>query len=86
MQMVASGYGVTLVPEVAVDIEVRNERIKLLRFVEPQPQRSIGLAWRPTSPRKADFFALGRVIVGALEGERPQRRARQTLSRPAAAP
>src|SRR5262249_59076252 len=31
MQIVANGYGVTLVPEVAVDVEVRDERIKLLR-------------------------------------------------------
>ena len=30
------GYGVTLVPEVAVPVEVRDERIKLLRFA-PQP-------------------------------------------------
>ena len=66
MQMVASGYGVTLLPEVAIDVEVRDERVKLLRFTEPQPQRSIGLAWRPTSPRKADFLALGRMVVEAL--------------------
>ena len=32
MQMVANGYGVTLVPEVAVDAEVRDDRVKLLRF------------------------------------------------------
>ena len=56
LQLVATGYGVTLLPEVAVDVEVRDERVKLLRFVEPQPQRQIGLAWRPTSPRKADFL------------------------------
>jgi LysR family hydrogen peroxide-inducible transcriptional activator len=74
MQMVASGYGVTLLPEVAIDVEVRDERVKLLRFIEPQPQRQIGLAWRPTSPRKADFMALGRMVVEALEIERPKRR------------
>ena len=33
MQMVANGYGVTLVPEVAVDVELRDDRVKLLRFV-----------------------------------------------------
>ena len=32
MQMVANGYGVTLVPQIAVDVEVRDERVKLLRF------------------------------------------------------
>lgn len=74
MQMVASGYGVTLVPEVAVDVEVRNERVKLLRFVEPQPQRTIGLAWRPTSPRKADFLALGQLVVEVLKVKWPKSR------------
>jgi len=69
IQMVASGYGVTLVPEVAIDVEVRDERVKLLRFVEPQPQRSIGIAWRPTSPRKLDFHALGRMVVEVLKVE-----------------
>ena len=66
MQMVASGYGVTLVPEVAIDVEVRDERVKLLRFTAPEPGRTVGLAWRRTSPRKADFEALGRIAVEAL--------------------
>jgi LysR family hydrogen peroxide-inducible transcriptional activator len=66
MQMVANGYGVTLVPEVAVDVEVRDERVRLMRFAEPEPGRTIGLAWRRTSPRKADFFALGQLAVEAL--------------------
>jgi LysR family transcriptional regulator, hydrogen peroxide-inducible genes activator len=67
LQMVASGYGVTLLPEVAVDVEVRDERVKLLRFTEPQPQRHIGLAWRPTSPRKADFLELGQILLRTLK-------------------
>jgi len=66
LQMVASGYGVTLLPEVAIDVEVRDERVKLLRFVEPQPRRSIGLAWRPTSSRKADFLELGQILLKTL--------------------
>jgi LysR family hydrogen peroxide-inducible transcriptional activator len=66
MQMVASGYGVTLVPQVAVDVEVRNQRVKLLRFTAPEPGRTIGLAWRRTSPRKVDFVALGQIVVEAL--------------------
>src|SRR6202035_4814073 len=73
LQMVASGYGVTLLPEVAVDVEVRDERVKLLRFVEPQPRRDIGLAWRPTSSRKADFLELGRIVLRALKCEQSQR-------------
>jgi LysR family hydrogen peroxide-inducible transcriptional activator len=66
MQMVANGYGVTLLPRVAVDVELRDERVKLLRFVDPAPGRPVGLAWRRTSPRKADFAALGRLITEAL--------------------
>ena len=66
MQMVANGYGITLLPRVAVDVELRDERVKLLRFAEPVPGRTVGLAWRRTSPRKADFVALGQLITEAL--------------------
>jgi LysR family hydrogen peroxide-inducible transcriptional activator len=66
MQMVANGYGITLLPRVAVDVELRDERVKLLRFSEPVPGRTVGLAWRRTSPRKADFTALGQLITDTL--------------------
>lgn len=72
MQMVASGYGVTLVPQVAVDVELRQERVKLLRFTSPEPGRTIGLAWRRTSPRKDDFFALGQLVRDVIGSRRPQ--------------
>jgi LysR family transcriptional regulator, hydrogen peroxide-inducible genes activator len=64
-QMVATGYGATLLPEVAVDVEVRDDRIKLLRFREPQPRRSVGLMWRRTSPCRADFVAFGQIVIKA---------------------
>jgi LysR family hydrogen peroxide-inducible transcriptional activator len=77
IQMVANGYGITLLPRVAVDVEARDERVKLLRFADPAPGRTIGLAWRRTSPRKADFAALGRLITETLglepAGRRPSR-------------
>ena len=79
MQMVANGYGVTLLPQVAVDAEARDTRVKLLRFAEPQPGRSIGLAFRRTSPRKRDFAALGRIIAETAGGKQQARpRARTT--------
>lgn len=62
MQMVANGYGVTLLPGVAAAVEARDERIKLLRFLPPEPGRTIGLAFRRTSPRKGDFAALGELV------------------------
>jgi LysR family hydrogen peroxide-inducible transcriptional activator len=62
MQMVASGYGITLVPQIAAGVELRDDRIRVLRFRAPGPGRTIGLAWRKTSPRRADFEALGALV------------------------
>jgi LysR family hydrogen peroxide-inducible transcriptional activator len=82
MQMVANGYGVTLLPEVAAATEVRDARVNLLRFAEPEPARTIGLAWRRTSPRKKDFEALGTVVVEALAILEPKAmKAREPRSR-----
>jgi LysR family hydrogen peroxide-inducible transcriptional activator len=66
MQMVAGGYGVTLIPQIAADVERRDERVKFLRLENPQPGRSIGLVFRRTSPRKADFAALGELVTQSL--------------------
>ena len=68
MQMVANGYGVTLVPEIATQAEARNKRVSLKRFAAPEPGRTIGLVWRKTSPRRADFEALGQAVKQALKG------------------
>ena len=73
MQMVANGYGVTLVPEVAVGVEARDDRIKLVRFANPEPVRTIGLAWRRTSPRKKDFVAFGHIVGETLAGQPRQK-------------
>jgi LysR family hydrogen peroxide-inducible transcriptional activator len=62
MQMVANGYGVTLIPQIAADVELRDPRVRLRRFKTPQPGRTIGLAFRKTSPRRADFEALGELV------------------------
>jgi LysR family hydrogen peroxide-inducible transcriptional activator len=62
IQMVAAGYGVTLIPQIAAEVERRDSRVKFLRLNNPQPGRSIGLVFRKTSPRKADFVALGEVV------------------------
>ena len=67
IQMVANGYGVTLMPQVAIDAEAHDDRVRLLRFRDPEPGRSIGLAWRRTSPRRKDFEALGKVVVAAVD-------------------
>lgn len=67
VQMVANGYGVTLLPEMAISSEIhRGGDIRLLRFAEPQPKREIGLAWRKTSPRKAEFMQFGQLLCDVV--------------------
>ena len=63
MQMVANGYGVTLLPQVAVDAEGRDARVKLLRLPSRSRRAPSGLAWRRTSPRGKDFEALGKIVT-----------------------
>jgi LysR family hydrogen peroxide-inducible transcriptional activator len=66
VQMVANGYGVTLLPEMALASEVHHRSdIRLLRFAAPEPKREIGLAWRKTSPRKMDFLQLAQLLRDA---------------------
>jgi LysR family transcriptional regulator, hydrogen peroxide-inducible genes activator len=74
VQLVANGLGLTLLPELAVDLEGRRGEIKLLRFTEPQPHRVIGLAWRKSSPRKRHFVELGKLITQAASPQLRQKR------------
>ncbi|MBV8921983.1 hydrogen peroxide-inducible genes activator [Bradyrhizobium sp.] len=69
VQMVANGLGLTLLPELAVDLEVRRGDIRLMRFTDPQPRRTIGLAWRKSSPRKRHFAELGKLITQATAAQ-----------------
>jgi LysR family transcriptional regulator, hydrogen peroxide-inducible genes activator len=63
VQMVAHGYGITLLPEMAISSEVHHrDDICLSHFAKPEPKREIGLAWRKTSPRKADFDAFATLL------------------------
>jgi LysR family transcriptional regulator, hydrogen peroxide-inducible genes activator len=65
VQMVANGYGITLLPEMAISSEVHGNGIRLLRFPSPEPKREIGLAWRKTSPLKAEFLQLAKLLCDA---------------------
>jgi LysR family transcriptional regulator, hydrogen peroxide-inducible genes activator len=67
VQMVANGYGCTILPELAVPVEVGDRQgIRVVPFQRPPPVRTVGLAWRRTSPRRGEFLAFGEVIVEAL--------------------
>ncbi len=62
VQMVANGFGVTLLPKISLETEARRSDIRLLAFAPPEPSRKIGLAWRQSSPRRRDFMELGAMI------------------------
>jgi LysR family transcriptional regulator, hydrogen peroxide-inducible genes activator len=61
-QMVSSGAGVTLLPQLSVPTVGSLPGMVVKPFVKPVPYRTIGIAWRPTSPRRALF----EVIADAL--------------------
>lgn len=72
VQMVANGFGVTLLPEMSLETEASHSDIRLLPFAEPRPLRKIGLAWRQSSPRKHDFIVLGEMIAAIAKEFRPR--------------
>jgi LysR family transcriptional regulator, hydrogen peroxide-inducible genes activator len=62
-QMVATGAGVTLLPELAGRGAYRNARGVALRpFAQPAPERHIGALWRKSSARRAAIDALCALI------------------------
>jgi LysR family transcriptional regulator, hydrogen peroxide-inducible genes activator len=65
VEMVSAGFGITLLPEISLGIEERGRDITLVRFIDPEPARTIGLVWRSTSPQKQDFEELGRLVSKA---------------------
>ena len=67
LQMVGAGLGVTLIPEMAIELEtLRNQNVVFRPFDEGGPSRRIGLAWRKASARKDEFKALGETIRKAF--------------------
>ncbi len=70
VQMVANGYGVTILPALALSTEA-NDRgpITVVPFAEPAPFRTIGLAWRHSSPHEEEFVELGHFIQKRMSTE-----------------
>ena len=57
-QMVASGLGITVLPCSALTPKHQNKRLVSLRFADPVPERTIGLAWRKGYSRPFALQAL----------------------------
>ncbi|HZF77355.1 MAG TPA: hydrogen peroxide-inducible genes activator [Acetobacteraceae bacterium] len=69
VQMVAGGLGLTLLPRLAVDGGVLAGAPVEVRPLEgaTSPGRTLALAWRPRSPRAAEFRGLAPAILAALK-------------------
>ncbi len=64
IQMVAGGLGVTLVPRLAVNAGITEGTDVVLRQLEGAGGwRTLALAWRPGSPRAAEYRALAPLIT-----------------------
>ena len=72
VQMVAAGLGVTLIPEMALGVEIRSAQVVVSELEEPQPIRTIGMVWRKTSPLAERFEGLANVV--RMSGEEMRQR------------
>ena len=77
VQMVSAGMGVTLIPEMAVPVETRRATVRVTRFKEPQPSRTIGMIWRKTSPLAGQLRELSEVVGRSAEALRDAQRIRK---------
>ena len=62
VQMVGAGLGVTLIPEMAVQVETRSAPVTVARFRGTQPSRKIGMIWRKTSPMTKQLGQIAKVV------------------------
>lgn len=75
VQMVGSGIGVTLIPEMAIAVETRSARVSVARFGSPQPSRTIGMIWRKSSPLTKEFMQIANVVRESFEALRERHQA-----------
>jgi LysR family hydrogen peroxide-inducible transcriptional activator len=66
VQMVGAGIGVTLIPQMAAEVERRSAPVVLHRLPEPRPSRTIGLVWRRSNPLSDRYAELAEGLRKAL--------------------
>ena len=67
VQMVGVGLGVTLIPEMAMDVEAGSAPVSVARFQNPQPTRTIGMIWRKTNPLAEQLVQISEVVRESAE-------------------
>ncbi|MCX7979337.1 MAG: LysR substrate-binding domain-containing protein, partial [Bdellovibrionaceae bacterium] len=63
LQMVASGAGLTLLPELALPTETARAAVTVRPFADPVPHRTLGLAWRRNTYAREALRAIGKVLA-----------------------
>ena len=62
VQMVAAGFGVTLIPEMAAEFEGRIPNISIAKFHKNPPTRKIGMVWRRNSPLQEKYLEIAQIV------------------------
>lgn len=75
VQMVGAGIGLTLIPEMAVPVETRSAEVSVARFQNPEPERTIGMIWRKSSPLADRLEQIAESVRQSGEAMRAEHRA-----------
>ncbi len=71
VQMVAGGMGATLLPRIAIEGGVTaGAEVALRPLAGKGAWRTLGLAWRPGTPRAGDYRALGQALGEVMQQKR----------------
>ncbi|WP_223422528.1 hydrogen peroxide-inducible genes activator [Tateyamaria pelophila] len=62
VQMVGAGIGVTLIPEMAIDVETKAAPVHIARFQKPRPTRTVGMVWRKSNPLADQLTQLSGIV------------------------
>lgn len=62
VQMVGAGIGVTLIPDMAVEVETNSAPVCVARFDTPRPTRTVGMVWRKSNPLGDQMAQLAQVV------------------------
>ncbi|QIE54445.1 LysR family transcriptional regulator [Pikeienuella piscinae] len=73
VQMVGAGIGVTLIPEMAMAVEIGSASVSIARFEDPKPSRRIGMIWRKTSPLARQYHEISEIVRRQASIQRARR-------------
>lgn len=65
VQMVGAGLGVTLIPEMAAEVEARAAPVDIAPLQGVRATRKVGLIWRRSSPLADRYRAVGEIVRSA---------------------